>query len=113
MAQAARRGVVAAHRVEDAPQVAPRRRVAIAAVQEPHVCHQARDPVGGPRVADDRPRAARSQKLPGEAPPFYAAWHVATGEVHQVLDTAVAGKRVAELLGLDTAEERAHRTRLA
>ena len=53
MAQATRQRIVAVHRIEDAPQVAPRRGVVVETVQEEHVAHQARHPVDRRGVADD------------------------------------------------------------
>src|SRR5690349_11964686 len=53
MPEAPRRWIVPLHRGEDPFQVAPRRRVAVEAVQEQHVRDQARHPVDRRRIADD------------------------------------------------------------
>src|SRR4051812_19190099 len=74
--------VVALHRGEDTPQVAPRRRIRIEAVQKQHVRDEARHPVDRRGVADHGAHAGGLHEVPGKQLPLLAAQDVAGGEIH-------------------------------
>src|SRR5436190_18722727 len=99
------------HGFENAPQVLPRRRIAVEALQEQHVADEARHPAHRRAIADDGSHPARLEELPREALAAHAAEHAAGTEVHQVAIAAraVAGEGLAKLLAGDAAEHGRYR----
>src|SRR5207248_11613774 len=86
------RGIVAVHGVEDAPQILPRRRVGIEAVQEKKIAYQARHPADRRRVTEHRLHAGRLYEATREGEATLAAEDAAGGEVD---DSAIAALAVA------------------